>query len=85
MFLYYSILKCVVELSRDTVDLQRPIFWEFFFSMSNQALLVTTFVKYRSKRELFTQTYFRPKFELSKSIFRGKTSCFLEFTRVYVS
>ena len=31
MFLYYSILKCVVELSRDTVDLQRPIFWDFFF------------------------------------------------------
>ena len=32
MFLCYSVLKCVVELSRDTVDLQRPIFWDFFYS-----------------------------------------------------
>ena len=99
MFLCYSVLKCVFELHilkllllpRDTVDLQRPIFWDFFFFHVKPSISIltkvskTTFVKYRCKRELFTQTYFRTKCEFSKSIFRGKTSCFLEFTRVYVS
>ena len=80
----------LILLFMDTVDLQEPIFLDFFLFhvKSSIAILTTvskkTFVKYRSNRELFTKRHFRTKCESAKSIFCGKTPWSLEFSRVNI-
>ena len=78
-------------LFKDTVDLQGPIFLDFFlFHVKPSIAILTTvskktYEKYRSNRELFTKTHFRTKCESAKSIFSGKTAWPLKISRVNIS
>ena len=80
----------LIFLFKDTVDLQEPIFLDFFlFHVKPSIAILTTvskktFVKYRSNRELFTKA-FSNKVLISQKYLSQQTPWSLEFSRVNIS